>query len=185
MILFFFFKRILSLTRFLSLLKNAVPQKYHSQFITKRLVNKIADENNGVIIQFPKESSGSDLVTIKGAKEFVESAKLRILEKVDDLQQQITHEIEIDSKYHGSVIGTRAHNLVQIEQKHDVRIVFPKRAEQRDDDQPKQKRSNKVQIQGKKENCEKAAQDLFALVPKQIEFQVPFEFHKNIIGKGM
>lgn len=163
-----------------------VPQKHHSHFITRRIVNKISDENNGVSIQFPKESAGGDLdkVTIKGAKEFVESAKLKILEQVDKLQQQITHEIEIDSKYHGSVIGARAHNLVQIENKHEVRIVFPKRVDQRDDDQPKQKRSNKVIIEGKKENCEKAAEDLFALVPKQIEFKVPFEYHKNIIGKG-
>lgn len=163
-----------------------VPQKYHSHFITKKLVNRIADDNNGVSIQFPKADTTSpdaDKVTIKGAKEFVESAKARILEVVDELQQQITHEIEIDSKYHGSVIGSRAINLVRIEQLRNVRINFPKR-ELNEDGKRVEKRSNKVQIIGKPEACRLAAEDLFALVPIQSELKVPFEYHKNIIGKS-
>jgi len=163
-----------------------VPQKFHSHFIAKKLVNRIADENNNVSIQFPKADTTSpdaDRVTIKGAKEFVESAKKQILEIVDDLQQQITHEIEIDSKYHGSVIGSRAINLVQIEQRHNVRINFPKR-ELTEDGKRAEKRSNKVQILGKPEACKRAAADLLDLVPIQTELQVPFEYHKNIIGKG-
>lgn len=164
-----------------------VPQKFHSHFITKKLVNRIAEENNGVNIQFPKAdltSPDADKVTIKGAKEFVESAKKKILEIVDELQQQVTHEIEIDSKYHGSVIGSRAINLVQIEQRHNVRINFPKR-ELTEDGKRAEKRSNKVQIIGKPEACKRASTDLLALVPIQSEFKVPFEYHKNIIGKGM
>ena len=163
-----------------------VPQKYHSHFITKRLVNRIAEDNNNVNIQFPKETTSvdADKVVIKGLKSSVESAKARILEVVENLKQQIVHEIEIDSKFHGSVIGSRAINLVQIEEKHNVRINFPKR-ETNEEGKPQIKRSNKVQIEGLKPNCEKAAQDLFALVPIQSELKVPFEYHKNIIGKGM
>jgi len=164
-----------------------VPQKFHSHFIAKRLVNRIAEENNDVSIKFPKidtQGPDADKVTIKGAKEFVESARAKILEIADELQQQVTHEIEIDSKYHGTVIGQRAINLVQIEQRHNVRINFPKR-EFTEDGKRAENRSNKVQIQGKnKEKCIKAAQDLFALVPVTSELKVPFEYHKNIIGKG-
>lgn len=160
-----------------------VPQKYHSHFIAKKIVNRIADDNNGVSIQFPKaDVPDADRVTIKGSKEFAESAKARILEVVDNLQQQITHEIEIDSKYHGSVIGTRAINLVQIEERHGVRINFPKR--ELNEEGKQVKKSNKVQIEGKESACKLAAEDLFALVPIQTELQVPFEYHKNIIGKG-
>lgn len=158
-----------------------VPQKYHQHFLSKKLVNKIAEDNNGVSIQFPKDTD-NDKVTIKGAKEFVESAKARVLEIVEKLKQQITHEIEIDSKYHGIVMGKRANNLVEIEERHDVSIKFPKRETNEEGKQVN--RSNKVQIEGKEENCNKAAQDLFALVPIQSELIVPFEYHKNIIGKG-
>jgi hypothetical protein len=107
-----------------------------------------------VNIQFPKDTSAdADKVIIKGSKSSVESAKAKILEIVENLKQQIVHEIEIDSKYHGSVIGSRAHNLVQIEQKHNVHIIFPKR--ELNEEGKQVKRSNKVQIEGLKQNCEK------------------------------
>ena len=160
-----------------------VPQKYHSHFIAKKVVNRIAEENNGVSIQFPKiDAPESDRVTIKGSKEFAESAKARILEVVDNLQQQITHEIEIEARYHGHVIGPRAINLVQIEERHNVRINFPKREIGEDGKQVK--KSNKVQIEGKERACKAAAEDLMWLVPVDKEIIVPFEYHKNIIGKG-
>ena len=49
------------------------------------MIREIAEENGGVIISFPKQGTGSDRVTLKGAKECIEGAKGRIFEVVEEL----------------------------------------------------------------------------------------------------
>lgn len=49
------------------------------------MIREISDENGGVIISFPKQGSGSDRVTLKGAKECIEGAKTQIAEVVEEL----------------------------------------------------------------------------------------------------
>merc|ERR1712117_137706 len=41
-----------------------------------------------------------------------------------------------------------------------------------------------IRVSGRKENCEDAVAALKALVPINIEVDVPFEFHRFIIGRG-
>merc|ERR1719334_1096740 len=43
--------------------------------------------------------------------------------------------------------------------------------------------SDIIRISGKKEKCEAAAEALQALVPVNLEVEVPFEFHRFIIGQ--
>ena len=49
------------------------------------MIREISEENGGVIISFPKQGSGSDRVTLKGAKECIEGAKAQIAEVVEEL----------------------------------------------------------------------------------------------------
>merc|ERR1712226_448179 len=44
--------------------------------------------------------------------------------------------------------------------------------------------SDIIRVSGRKENCEEAVAALKALVPINIEVDVPFEFHRFIIGRG-
>lgn len=52
-------------------------------------MHDIAAECGGVIISFPRGSSVSERVVVKGAKDCVELAKQRIAEEVDNLVSDI------------------------------------------------------------------------------------------------
>jgi hypothetical protein len=64
-----------------------VDPKHHSHFIARRgeTLRQIAEEYGGVIVSFPRASSKSDKVVLKGSKDCVEQAIKRIQEIVDDL----------------------------------------------------------------------------------------------------
>ena len=50
-----------------------------------QLIHEVAEENGGVVISFPRSGSASDKVTLKGARQCVESARARISEVVQEL----------------------------------------------------------------------------------------------------
>lgn len=167
-----------------------VPQKYHFHFVNRKgqVIREISDEYNNVNISFPAKGAteNPETVILKGSKECVEGAKERILEIVQNLESQITYHLEIDPSHHRHVLGYRASNLLPIEQKHDVKIRFPKK--ESEDTPPavtdeERKARSTINIVGRNDNCEKAAQELLDLVPITIEFDVPFEYHGSIIGQ--
>ena len=54
-------------------------------FLPYKVIREISEENGGVIISFPKQGSDADRVTLKGAKDCIESTKARIKEIIEDL----------------------------------------------------------------------------------------------------
>jgi len=52
---------------------------------TFQLIHEISEDNGGVVISFPRSSSSSSRVTLKGAKQCIEGVKKRILEIIEDL----------------------------------------------------------------------------------------------------
>ena len=167
-----------------------VPQKYHFNFIARKgqLIRQIEEDNNNVNISFPGKNAteNPETVVLKGGKEFVEAAKARILEIVHDLDAQITLDVEIEQVHHKHVMGARGGNLFPLEQKYNVKIKFPKK-ESEDTPPPEtdeeRRAVNIVQITGRQENCEKAAEELLSFLPVTIALEVPFEFHGSIIGQ--
>lgn len=182
--------------------------KYHRHFVARRgeVLRNIADECGGVTVSFPRSGLQSDVVTLKGAKDFVEAAKQRIGEIVADLEQMVTIECIIPQKDHRTVMGSKGIKVQSITQDYDVQIKFPDR-ETRDTyednqqngefvqlngDEPlneadfgdgdKPKKTDIIKITGKYENCEKAKQALLALVPIAVDVEVPNDFHRWIIG---
>ena len=120
---------------------------------------------------------------MKGAKNCVEAAKARISEIVVDLENQVTLECHIDQEHHRTVMGARGSKIQKICSDHDVQIKIPDRNNgptptENGADNP----ANIIRISGKKEKCEAAAEALRLLVPVNIEVEVPFEFHRYIIG---
>lgn len=138
-------------------------------------------------------------VTLKGAKNCVEAARNRISEIVQDLDCQVTIECEIDQQYHRTVMGPRGTKLQKICADFNVQIKIPERKQQQQQHQPQQNgdgdapapapvpdnnNNNCIRITGKKERCDEAAAALRSLVPISIEMDVPFEYHRYIIGKS-
>lgn len=164
-----------------------VDPKHHKHFIARRgeVLRQIGDELGGVIVSFPRSGApASNKVTLKGAKNCVDAAKARILEIVNDLENQVTIECLIDQVYHRTVMGAGGTKVQQVCADHNVQIKIPERnnSNKENGEGEMNNNSNVIRISGKKENCEAASKALQALVPINIEVEVPFEFHRFIIG---
>eukprot|EP00118_Oscarella_pearsei_P024630 m.306469 g.306469 ORF g.306469 m.306469 type:complete len:1252 (+) comp41271_c0_seq1:220-3975(+) len=156
-----------------------VPQKFHRNFIQRRgqVLQDLADQFGGVSISFPKSGSSSEKVIVKGAKDCVDGAKGRILEIVEELESQVTIECEIPQKHHRTVLGAKGVNVQQVRQDFSVTIKFPERVS----GEPNAS-SNIILITGQKEKAEEAQAALLDLVPVSEEVDIPFDYHRFIIG---
>jgi len=168
-----------------------VDPKHHRYFVARRgeVLRSIGDEFGGVVVSFPRPGVTSDKVTLKGAKDCVEAARQRIVELVADLESQVTIECKIEQVHHRTIMGLRGGNVQNITSKHNVQIKFPEKAKPMVNGDVNGTANGHgaendiIRISGKRENCEAAAEALKALVPINIEVQVPFEFHRFIIGQ--
>merc|ERR1712241_596903 len=113
---------------------------------------------------------------------------------IEDLESQVTIECVIEQQHHRTIMGARGANIQKVCSDFNVQIKIPDRksnkAQQNGtmngnvEDTNSQENSDIIRISGRKENCEDAAAALKALVPINIEGDVPFEFHRFIIGRG-
>lgn len=103
-----------------------VDSKWHKNFTAYRakLINKISEDNCNVRISFPK-AANSNVVTLKGPKEAVDSARKQILENVFEFENQITLEVEVPQKYHSVIIGKKGAYSQQMSEEFKVEIKFP------------------------------------------------------------
>ena len=162
----------------------------HRAFFFQRraqLIKKISEENGGVNITFPRAGSNSSRVLLKGAKKFVSTAKIAIMEVVTDLESRVTVECLIPRKHHGKVIGPKGVNVEALCQEHSVSIKFPDRAANSAAGVQTGTSNSDLDvifIRGKEENCLMVREALLELVPVNIAIEVPFRFHRSIIGQG-
>jgi len=65
----------------------SIDPRHHRHFVSRKadVVRQISDECGGVVIMFPRFSSKSDKVVLKGAKQCVDAARQRILDIVAEL----------------------------------------------------------------------------------------------------
>ncbi|KAK7093511.1 hypothetical protein V1264_007247 [Littorina saxatilis] len=186
-----------------------VDMKHHRYFVARRgeVLRNIADEFGGVTVSFPRSGVKSERVVIKGSKDCVEGAKKKIADIVSDLECQVTVECVISQQYHRTVMGAQGHNVREITRVNEVGIKFPDKpvpngkqqqgagegeepvanGDVSSEDGVEKEKSNKkndtIIITGKPENCEAAKKALLDLVPITIEVQVPFDYHRFIIGQ--
>jgi len=163
---------------------------HHKYFTNKRgeILRNIGEEFGGVIISFPRHGVDSDKVTLKGAKDCIAGARQRIEDMIEDLVNQVTIECVIEQKHHRSVMGTRGSNVQRVCKDYDVQIKIPEKRAQNGDmnGEAVENGDNScdiIRISGKKEKCEAAAKALHDLVPVNLEVEVPFEYHRFIIGQ--
>jgi transcription antitermination factor NusA-like protein len=164
----------------------SVPTIHHRHFIQRRgqVLQDIAADCGGVIISFPRGSSPSERVVVKGAKDCVELAKQRIAEEVENLESQVTLDCVIPHKHHRTVMGPKGHNVQQITGDFNVGVKFPERSEDKSavSDDGVTPLSDIIKIHGRREQAEEAREALLALVPVTKELSIPFDYHRFIIG---
>lgn len=186
-----------------------VDPKYHKHFVGRRgeLLLRIADECGGVSISFPRQGQDNSKVTLKGAKEFIEAAKQRIEEIVDDLENMVTIECIIPQRHHRMVMGPKGSKVQFVTSEFDVQIKFPDReivdpnafesltlngggeegAATPNDEvaavEEQVRPGDIIRITGKLEKCEAAREALLKHIPIVEEMTVPFDLHRSIIGQ--
>jgi len=176
--------------------ETTVDPKHHRHFVARRgeVLRQIAEDFGGVIVSFPRSGVDSSRVVIKGSKDCVEAAKKKILDIVEDLESQVTVECVISQADHRTVMGSGGNNVREITKNFDVGIKFPDKPApaQQNGDAPHEetngtdegpRKGDIIIITGKPENCENAKQALLDLVPVLAEVEVPFDYHRFIIGQ--
>ncbi len=106
------------------------PQKYANYLIGKRgeNINKYREEFD-VDIQV-KDGK----VDIIGPKAKAETAKSRILALGKKLEDETTHVLKINPKYHREIIGAKGIQVNRLQDRHNVRVQFPRTAHAAGDD---------------------------------------------------
>ncbi|XP_020289119.1 vigilin [Pseudomyrmex gracilis] len=172
-----------------------IDSKHHRHFVARRggVLHKIADECGGVQISFPRAGNDSDRVILKGSHECIEAAKQRMREIVQELESMVTIECVIPQKHHRTVMGAKGRKVQSITAEYDVQIKFPDRDVY--DEQKMQVNGENgeavetvsacdiIRITGQPDNVLAAKQALLDLVPITIQVDVPFDFHRSIIGQ--
>ncbi|GAB1863176.1 Vigilin [Camponotus japonicus] len=174
-----------------------IDPKHHRHFVARRggVLHRIADECGGVQISFPRAGVDSDRVILKGSHECIEAAKQRMREIVQDLESMVTVECVIPQKHHRTVMGAKGRKVQNITSEYDVQIKFPDRDVYEEQKIPEQINGENgeageivlpcdiIRITGQPGNVAAAKQALLDLVPITIQVDVPFDFHRSIIGQ--
>lgn len=104
-----------------------VEPRHHKHFVAKRgeVLYRISDECGGVMISFPRSGVQSDKVVLKGAKDCIEAAKIRIQEIITELESMVTINCIIPQYLHRTVMGSKGHKVQGITADYYVQIKFP------------------------------------------------------------
>jgi len=126
------------------------------------------------------------------------------LELVYEFENQVTIEVVVPQRYHVAIIGKNGDNSQQISDDNKVEIQFPAKSNadaarangdlKNNDDSSDHTDSNApsntnspsksdiILITGLRENCEKAKEEIFALVPISENVPFPKKFHKELVA---
>ncbi|CAL1268500.1 unnamed protein product [Larinioides sclopetarius] len=175
-----------------------IDPKHHRYFVARgaEVLKQISIDYGGVTVSFPRNGSNSSKVVLKGAKDFLEGAKQRLQEIVEDLEAMVTFECVIPQEHHRTVLGTRGSKVQNIQRQYNVTIKFPDRERAEDSEkvtmngdahsdgaEGETNQRDIIIIKGRQENCEAAAKALKDSVPVTEEMEVPYDLHRFIIGQ--
>ena len=106
------------------------PQKHANYLIGRKgeHINKLREEFD-VDIQV-----NNGKVDLKGPKAKAENAKAAILEMGRKWQDEVTHRIKIDPRFHGEMIGAKGAQVNRLQDRYNVKIQFPRSAQSAFDD---------------------------------------------------
>lgn len=159
-----------------------VPEKFHKNFTARRaeLINKISEDCGGVQISFPRKREESEevdtVVSVKGPGNCVKAAIAQISEAVADFEAQVTIQFDVAKVFHRTIIGQGGKQVQEIQSDFNVNIKFPGRDEVED--------SDTITVSGREEKVEAAKAAIIALIPVTVEYDLPADYHRDLIGQG-
>ena len=131
-----------------------VSPKYHPSIIGPRgaTITKIRTKYD-VDIQLPhQESANNREIVVVGYEHQARAAIKEILQIVEELEKQVSQEVNIDYRLHARLIGAKGKNISKVMKQFKVVVHFPGG-----------NKSNKVTISGREENVEDAKEHLLKL----------------------
>lgn len=147
------------------------PQKYANHLIGKQGSNiKELRDRFDVEIQVQDGK-----VELKGPKAKAESAKSYILNLGKSLEDEATHTLKIDPKFHRELIGAQGAQINRLQTRYKVLIFFPRSAKSAAEDQSttdaaseagkprRQQAPDEVIIRGPKRGADEARDEIFSL----------------------
>ncbi|CAL1268501.1 unnamed protein product [Larinioides sclopetarius] len=163
-----------------------IDPEHHRYFVARgaEVLKQISNDYGGVTASFPQKDSNSSKVVLKGDKDFLEGAKKRLKEIVENLEAMVAVECIIPQEHHRTVLGTKGSKVQNIQRQYNVTIKFPDRERAEDlEGEDETNRRDIIIIKGLQENCETAAKALKDSVPIIVEMEVPYDLHRFIIGQ--
>ncbi|XP_037797231.1 vigilin-like [Penaeus monodon] len=142
-------------------LRVEVDPEYHPKIIGKRgvVISKIREKHD-VNIQFPPRGDPEEnFITITGYEANVNEAKNAILAITGELDKMVKETVEIDSRVHSRLIGSRGKAIKKVMEEFKVEIKFP-----RGDDDP-----NTVTIIGAQDNVDECKDHLLNLMEEYMQ----------------
>lgn len=130
-------------------------------------------------------------VKITGRKENAEEAKRRIISQADRFAEETSEVLKIPRQYHPSLIGQSGKYVIRLEDKYDVKIIFPRgsgeNGEAKSRESPK---PDEVLVKGPKKGVAQAKAELIDAYEfeksnnNEAKFIVPSRSVARILGKG-
>jgi len=170
-----------------------IPHGVHSHIIGKNAknINKIKskydDKLVDIIIPNVKEESDEIIIIVDGKNmakgsitNLLDQVKNDINESADKLAHMVTQTIEIDPKYHGSLIGTGGSAIKELRAKYNntIMVRFPQKDAKGND--------STITVSGPEKDVIEAINDLKAAVESQKHFDFMNRFSEVVtIGKGI
>lgn len=137
-----------------------------------------------------KAASQKSHVKITGRKENVEEAKRRILSQVDRLADETSEVLKIPTQYHSSLIGQGGKYVIRLEERHSVKITFPRESADSEGKTREVLKSDEVLVKGGKKGVAGAKSELLEALEfekesnNSLKFPVPTRSIARILGKG-
>ncbi|EDV24343.1 uncharacterized protein TRIADDRAFT_26766 [Trichoplax adhaerens] len=169
----------------------SIAPKYYKRLLAngRQILREISEENGNVIISIPRDNA-SDKVIIKGSSSCVDSAKVKLLEIVDEIDSMVTIDCQVSQKYHKNILGVKGCNIQQVVSDFKVDVKFPNKSANRqknlpnggavDDNDPI--KTDIITITGLPANVEGAKEAILSFVPISEEMNVSIEYHRSLIG---
>jgi hypothetical protein len=119
--------------------------------------------------------NANDVITIMGKEENVKKCRVEVEAIIKNLEEQVTEEVQVDSKWHKSFIARRGRLINKISRENcNVNISFPKTG-------------NAVAVKGPREAVDAAKKKILEIVYEfenqvTIEVVIPQKYHVAVIG---
>jgi hypothetical protein len=130
-------------------------------------------------------------VKITGRKENVEEAKKRILGQIERLADETQEILKIPAQYHSSLIGQSGKYAIRLEERHTVKITFPRQSPEGGEGKTREQlKPDEVLVKGGKKGVAAAKAELLEAAEFEkdnnniVKFTVPTRSVARILGRG-